>query len=164
MNKELIADPVSIAAIKYRNSDKRRERNEAFLVIQKRYRNKALSIAKRYRLFGADFDNLMSIYNDQILYALSKWTGKSNFSTYLHSYMISLTRIYMKERMHFKSDIQCLMEADVLLGSETCCLGDLPNNDVCWDVMGSAFIMDEAELIPETNCSEGDNYGEDFTT
>jgi len=145
MDKKIIADPVSIAAIKYKHSTKRRERNELFMEIHKKYLNKALSVAKKYRLSGADYDNLISIYNDQILYALDKWCGRSSFPTYLHSYLIALGRIYMGEKMHFKREIQCLAGSDAV--PDGACLGNLPNNSEAWDNMASVYIMCETESV-----------------
>jgi len=97
---KLIASPLSQLAIRFRNSNKSRERDKLFLQIAQHYMPKIMLFMGNVPKH--DHEELIQIYHIQVFRALTIWKMQSNFETYLFPYIKSVFRKYMNSAKMFK--------------------------------------------------------------
>lgn len=130
--KDIIADELSILAIRYLNTTNERAKNKIFMQIAEYYMpkiSKLISANPKWR------NDILQIYYLQILKGLNNWgREKANISTYLYPYIIAVPRLFMEDKNMFKSFISCsFMDTELM--------GELFEDEEIWNrIIDSKFL------------------------
>jgi hypothetical protein len=96
----LIATDLSKLAIAFKNETKSRKRDALFLQICEKYMPKVRGDLKH--IPKHNHEEFIQIYRIEVYKALVNWKMKSNFDTYLYSYIQSVYRRYLDGVKMFK--------------------------------------------------------------
>jgi len=102
---EIEATPLSVLAIKFKNTTNPRERDALFLKIAEHYMPKIKKELTNVQNFNQS--EFIQLYYIEVYSALLAWKMKSNFETYLYMYVKAVYRKFMNNIKLFKKGIDC---------------------------------------------------------
>ena len=97
MQHETILNPLSLTVIDYKNGILNRvQKNQMYTTIEKMFIKYVQNVITKKNIPQCHWNDVYSAYTDIIMDSIDKWTGKSNFTTYLFQALRGIYREYTK--------------------------------------------------------------------